>query len=1084
MPKYNELKKVRRLSNRSETNSIVDLVKDNETGILYVRKTIFGVDQPVYQGIFTRELQALQCLNSCENIVKIIGHSNMIVTNLNTKSRDKVGCIFLEYVSGDTLSNIDVVRLTSKQKFKIIKQLLSSIEMAHNEGIIHRDVNPNNIMIDDNEDVKVIDFGICKIKQMINSATVFQMGTSLYSAPEVHLHSQNATEQSDLYSIGAVMYYLFTGEQPPIATIFQETIDNASGFDIELRPIIRKLVASNPIERYKDISELRGDFTSVFKRFLNVQYTAVITMDYEKFTKLKNLNLIPKTSTIKDLDLIVSRNYMELYMGQLDNVYKFLGTNYCLECFYNEDTNVFLVAEIKKVVPVEREFMKRKFCEISARLNLPDPKTIHRLSGNDNLEIKNIVDEFCEYYRSKDNVNTEYKKNYGAWRDLLTLTKKSIEDNVQRFLYDSYDIKGNICSFKLHKGVFFGDTVFNKETRLIYERKIKKNNKTKLVYVGNYDDDSLVDEHVILKIRFLRKPLSLPSNGSICLDYGEEIINIDRQLDALDNMERENYSCQYNLKEIISVISPPTINPLYGKIEFFNERLDSSQKAAVEKALHSESLAIIQGPPGTGKTNVVIEIIRQILKINSNYPGLPEKKILLVSQSHPAVDKMLDDLIQQSQYRPNLIRVGRDEKLNDEIREEFGLSYVKDNWIKNVRSKCNKLAQNYCEELRVTYTEFESYYREYEKKFVSNIEPESINEKEIAEFIGKTNTPKKEKIRKILEIQKQWVDRLQQCEEADLYIIKNTTIIAGTCTGFISNRVLRDTTFDYVIVDEAAKATYPELAVSFSKAEKIILVGDHKQLPPVLDLDIIEENEDKLDKKDFVEGLFEKLYNNFPEENRHRLSIQYRMHPVIGSLISRVFYENEIQNGTPEKERMTGIPGYDNISIEWITTSKILEFKRKEEKIGDKEKATYKNSSEISIIKSKLHELDLLSTRIIKVGVITAYRGQKSAIKEMIKQQKFKYIQVEVDTVDAFQGGQKEIIIYSTVRSSNCNRIGFLKSEARLNVSLSRAQSLLIIVGDLNFLNNPKITGNKFPEIIEYIKETKGCKITEAGENL
>ena len=118
MPKYNELKKVRRLSDRSETNSIVDLVKDNETGILYVRKTIFGVDQPVYQGIFIRELQALKRLNSCENIVKIIGYKNMIVTNVNTKSRDKVGCIFLEYVSGDTLLNIDVVRLTSKQKFK------------------------------------------------------------------------------------------------------------------------------------------------------------------------------------------------------------------------------------------------------------------------------------------------------------------------------------------------------------------------------------------------------------------------------------------------------------------------------------------------------------------------------------------------------------------------------------------------------------------------------------------------------------------------------------------------------------------------------------------------------------------------------------------------------------------------------------------------------------------------------------------------------------------------------------------------------------------------------------------------------
>jgi len=137
----------------------------------------------------------------------------------------------------------------------------------------------------------------------------------------------------------------------------------------------------------------------------------------------------------------------------------------------------------------------------------------------------------------------------------------------------------------------------------------------------------------------------------------------------------------------------------------------------------------------------------------------------------------------------------------------------------------------------------------------------------------------------------------------------------------------------------------------------------------------------------------------------------------------------------------------------------------------------------LDIIKNKLRELDSLASRQIKVGVITAYRAQKSAIKDMVRQHNFNFLQVEVDTVDAFQGGQKEIIIYSTVRSSdNPKKIGFLKSEARLNVSLSRAQSLLIIVGDLNFLNNSHIRGSKFPEIIEYIVNTEGCIITEAGD--
>lgn len=216
MPRYDELKTVRKLSDRGDTNSVVHLVKEANADNLYVRKVIFGIEQPLYQGIFLREVQALYKLNNCDNIVKIISHRNMVYTDAATKVKERVGCIFLEYISGETLAKTNISRLTSKQKFKIIKQLLSAIETAHYNGIIHRDINPNNIMIDDNGDVKVIDFGICKIKQMVNSATVFRMGTNSYSAPEVHLHSQNATEQSDLYSIGAVIYYLFTGEQPPV----------------------------------------------------------------------------------------------------------------------------------------------------------------------------------------------------------------------------------------------------------------------------------------------------------------------------------------------------------------------------------------------------------------------------------------------------------------------------------------------------------------------------------------------------------------------------------------------------------------------------------------------------------------------------------------------------------------------------------------------------------------------------------------------------------------------------------------------------------------------------------------------------
>ena len=122
MPRYDELKTVRRLSGRGDSNSIVDIVKEENADDLYIRKTIFGVEQPLYQGIFSREVQALYSLNSCDNIVKILGHKHLIYTDKDTKSREKVGCIFLEYISGETLANTNITRMTSKQKFKIIKQ--------------------------------------------------------------------------------------------------------------------------------------------------------------------------------------------------------------------------------------------------------------------------------------------------------------------------------------------------------------------------------------------------------------------------------------------------------------------------------------------------------------------------------------------------------------------------------------------------------------------------------------------------------------------------------------------------------------------------------------------------------------------------------------------------------------------------------------------------------------------------------------------------------------------------------------------------------------------------------------------------
>ena len=572
----------------------------------------------------------------------------------------------------------------------------------------------------------------------------------------------------------------------------------------------------------------------------------------------------------------------------------------------------------------------------------------------------------------------------------------------------------------------------------------------------------------------------LPASGFICLDYRKDKINVERQLDALNVLEKEDYQCSFNLKRIISGVEAPSVSVISKPIHFFNEELDLPQRTAIKKVLNADSIAIIQGPPGTGKTNVIIEIILQILKSNKNNPDVEPKKVLLVSQSHPAVDKMLEDLIRESAERPDLLRIGRDDKLNEEIKEEYSINDVKEKWYQTVRQECNEYAKNALEEIGIEKEEFEQYFLKLEDSKIENTQFSKEDQKFIDDFREKTKGIKSERTRKILEIQREWTEQLKKCDEVELYIIKSTVIIGGTCTGFVSNRIIRDVDFDYVIVDEAAKATFPELAVSLNKAHKIILVGDHQQLPPVLDTEIIRNNREKLDEESLAQGIFEKMYNMFPDDNKHRLTIQYRMHPTIGTLISHVFYNDEIQNGVEAHDRELCIEGYEDTAIEWISTSKYSSKERYEKEFDNNGKKSYQNYLERNIIEKKLLELDSKLTQKTKVAVITGYGPQKYILQTMVKQHSYKNLEIDVDTVDAFQGSQKDIILYSTVRSSaNKYGIGFLKSEARINVAFSRARCLLIIVGDMNFLDNYRIRGNKFPEIIEYIKESEGCRIIE-----
>lgn len=1066
----------------SDNNSEVFEIEENNTEKHYAMKVIRGINTPLYNVIFEREVGALTRLRTCENIVRL-EHFDIS----DEEQYGKCGRIFMEYIHGQTLEKTNVIELSASEKFNIINQVIKAVQIAHENSIIHRDINPKNIMVTQDKRIKLIDFGISKIKDMVNTATLYQFATNRYAAPEVHNHSENATEQSDIYSLGAVFYFTFTGEEPPIANEFESKLLKTGGIDIDLKEVILKMVKLSPQDRYKDIFEVRKSLLKLFNRFSKSNRTFIISIETRKIEHMRNMSLIP--SDVKYLELLqnnIYEDFLESYIfieneNTENEKYIIHGLHYSFECFYDDENQVFQVDKVNKLQPYKREEMKKKAMFING--DVVFILSTRKAPNNNNYELTIDVKGHKKEYLSTQNINNEYTKNFYIWHKLLEIMEEEYKNNVVKINYISFKFENNCYIFSIDEQSYYLLDENRKELTFIYEKENGK--KGKAVEIGNLESIYIENDNYYLKVCAVSRNSNskLPQKGVICEDYRKNLTLINREMKAINAFNNEDYISSSNLKSIFSGISYPSYFNDPQAINFFNDELDSAQRTAVRKALNSQDICLIQGPPGTGKTNVIIEIIRQIFDINLK-GNIFKQKILLVSQAHPAVDKMLEDLDKSSNDNSKVIRIGRDENLTEMVKQKYAVEYVQARWVKKVIDNSNYFADNLLSSLGIEKEEFISYYEAKTEIFFSREEDKKT---EATSFVTHFENKYKElldnKDFKSLIVQRDWVNRVIGRTDIQQHFIKNAVIVAGTCTGFVSNNAIHDMIFDYVIIDEAAKATFPELLISIIRAKKVIMVGDHKQLPPVLDEELIRNSKKKfeesgLDYNNLYNSIFMKLFDHVPAENKQVLNTQYRMHPAIGSMVSQLFYDNQISNGLPISLRTHPINRYNGLAAVWIDTSNCID------KYDDRVSTSYRNLLEASIVKEQLKIVnDALAGHNFDVGIITPYNGQKVLIRREIQPIVCNNItgEVVVNSVDAFQGGQKDIIIYSTVRSSNRRKnIDFLKSKERLNVSFSRAKRLLIIVGDIQFLNDPSIDDNKFPQIVKYIKTNKEhCRIID-----
>ncbi len=338
------------------------------------------------------------------------------------------------------------------------------------------------------------------------------------------------------------------------------------------------------------------------------------------------------------------------------------------------------------------------------------------------------------------------------------------------------------------------------------------------------------------------KSLLLPAQGTICENYKREISQLDRQKDAIIALQRRDLATAADYKGIFTGLESPKLVPLSLPINFLDEKLDDDQKRSIQKIFDAQDIAVIQGPPGTGKSNLIIEVVRQVLRRN-RADELAAARILIVSQAHAAVDKLLQDL---DQYLDGImtIRIGRDENLSELSKSKYSLEVQRKKWIEEIVSKSSKQLHDLLSAQNLVYSEFREFIDYYRVVLLENAQP---NEKQIAqekidEYLIEHNLQLENPnfVRTIIIFE--WISSLKERQDIEEYFIKTATIIAGTCSGFSSNRYLNDMEFDYLIVDEAAKATLPEILIPLIRARKVILIGDQMQLPPVLDSDAFSED--------------------------------------------------------------------------------------------------------------------------------------------------------------------------------------------------------------------------------------------------
>jgi len=1050
-------------------------IAENEEGTRFWIKWILGVgENDTKRKMLSDRLRSLQgakhpCL------------PDIIVYNFDPK-QDAYAIVY-KYLE-------DIESLENKVKNINIQDIMSGLidladclnSLLSKNKITHGDIHPDNIFVDKNGQFFLIDFQLFEITRTLSQDKNIEIFAKDFAAPEKldRLAGSGFPYQADIYSLGKIIDWIFRERK--------EEIPEEQNMELQ------RLLSEKPTDRPK-----WQEVIEFLKKFPVLSETKNIFIDISRVQPIPEL-LSKFNSVTPVFDIARTKPDNNRYSYFVNVVIN----NIVLECFWIETECRLLINK----VDYENKYIEQK--------NRDGEKLPYKINLTENYATNDLTPYFRKWFSKKQNQHSlreqgkDIKKGLRFYRELLDKELEVIAQNSLRLRYSHWekddngdlvfhvndDVKNSDRSFLL-KHIEDGNAVNSDGIEyIILATADRKQNKDKVQFAGKpYEYEECRDDKdnktsYLFKIKDCelkeKDKVNMPKSGYIFESTTQKDEEKRRQIDAITKAEKNDAQ---NPKLIYALFTPdklpqtefPNYDPLdhvYQKDKNGMElKYSENQNKAIRNAISKSPLSIIQGPPGTGKTTVITEIVFQILAKE------PQAKILITSQTNNAVDQVLENLIKNeiAILRLNAITAFN---IKEEIREHT-LNKKLEHWKLQVKETAKKNFENIQDD-SIIPDKLKKDFENRLKKQNGLKDLKTYVEKKSAEKENELYLPLDEAFKinylKIYQLHRDWINivsSIDEDSEINKKLIDSIRVIGATCNHIAAKKYSKwDFKFDYVIMDEAGKATTAESLVPIIMGSNLIFVGDHRQLRPMLtstravekwlrekfkkEADDLEDWDDYFNRP----SLFEEVITKIDQNYKSQLTECRRLPSEQVKLTSKHFYESEgdepIEPVSRENSSEHNLPLAINSSVFFID----IGSNNKNEK--DKDKSSYnKESAKIIVeILKRINKYEAIKN--YSLGIIACYKAQSRLLKKETDKIRghgdltsvFKWQKPEnkflVSVVDRFQGLECDIIILDLVKSGAGLDLGFMEVPNRINVALSRNKRLLVIVGDYHGIINAR----------------------------